>query len=125
MQAVQTLTRLGEPSTRARTRWMLGFHRRLVRRWEWLSFIPNQGCLPHTSHTAAMTGNLGDAGSTDRGQTGRPRYQRMDGYRHPADWWPGAPMTGDHIPEQPEQRHRAQPHSHGSARAGARHKGSL
>ncbi len=55
MHDVQALTRFGDPSTMARTRWMLGFHRRLVRRWEWLMLIPNDGRLPHTSHTAAMT----------------------------------------------------------------------
>src|SRR3977135_1387021 len=54
MPDVHTSTRLVVPLTIARTRWMLGFHRRLVRRWEWLMLIPNEGCLPHTSHTAAM-----------------------------------------------------------------------
>jgi hypothetical protein len=54
MQDVQTRTRWGEPSTTARTRWMLGFHRRLVRRCEWLMLMPNDGFLPHTSQTAAM-----------------------------------------------------------------------
>jgi hypothetical protein len=49
---------LGAPSTTARTRWMLGSQRRLVRRWEWLMFIPNDGFLPQTSHTAAMTRRL-------------------------------------------------------------------
>ncbi len=38
----------------ARTRWMLGLHRRLVRTWEWLTLLPNEGFLPQTSHTAAM-----------------------------------------------------------------------
>lgn len=37
----------------ARTRWMLGFQRRLVRRWEWLTLIPNDGRLPQISQTAA------------------------------------------------------------------------
>ena len=36
MQLVHTLRRLGAPFTSARTRWMLGFQRRLVRRWLWL-----------------------------------------------------------------------------------------
>src|SRR5437899_4657364 len=58
MQEVQTWTRRGVPFTMARTRWMLGFHRRLVRRCEWLMLMPNDGFLPHTSHTAAMTRNL-------------------------------------------------------------------
>jgi hypothetical protein len=55
MQEVQTSMRLGAPLTRARTRWMFGFQRRFVRRWEWLTFIPNDGFLPHTLQTAAMT----------------------------------------------------------------------
>src|ERR1700676_3728699 len=58
MQDVHTCNRRGEPFTSARTRWMLGSQRRLVRRWEWLRFIPNDGCLPQTSHTAATTRTL-------------------------------------------------------------------
>jgi len=58
MQEVQTDTRRGEPLTRARTFWMFGFQRRLVRRWEWLTFIPKEGCLPQISQTAAMTRTL-------------------------------------------------------------------
>src|SRR5207248_10980958 len=53
-QDVQTRMRLGEPFTKARTRWMLGFQRRLVRRCEWLIDIPKEGCLPHTSQTAGI-----------------------------------------------------------------------
>jgi hypothetical protein len=34
MQEVQAFRRFGEPSTRARTRWMFGSQRRLVLRWE-------------------------------------------------------------------------------------------
>jgi len=55
MHDVQAFSRFGEPSTIARTLWMFGSQRRLVRRWEWLMFIPNDGFLPQTSHTAAMT----------------------------------------------------------------------
>ena len=55
MQLVHTWSRFGVPFTMARTRWMLGFQRRLVRRWEWLMLMPNDGCFPQTSHTAAMT----------------------------------------------------------------------
>jgi len=33
---------------------MFGFHRRLVRRWEWLKLIPNDGFLPQSSHTDAI-----------------------------------------------------------------------
>src|SRR5262245_58319095 len=64
MQPVHTLTRLAEPPTRARTRWMLGFQRRLVRRWECDTDIPHEGRLPHTSHTAAISDalRLGPAG---------------------------------------------------------------
>ena len=38
----------------ARIRWMFGFQRRFERTWLWLMLMPNDGCLPHTSHTAAM-----------------------------------------------------------------------
>ena len=55
MQEVQTLMRFGEPSMSARTRWMFGSQRRLVRRWECETFIPKFGFLPQTSQTAAMT----------------------------------------------------------------------
>jgi hypothetical protein len=58
MQPVQTCTRFGVPSTIARTRWMFGFHRRFVRRCEWLTLMPKDGCFPHTSQTAAMAHNL-------------------------------------------------------------------
>ncbi len=65
MQPVQTWRRFGEPSTMARIRWMFGFQRRLVRRWEWLTAMPKLGFLPHTSQIAAMTctprtGTLGE-----------------------------------------------------------------
>ena len=48
---VHTLTRLGEPSTMARTRWMFGFQRRFVRRCEWLRLMPKLGFLLQISHT--------------------------------------------------------------------------
>ena len=54
MHEVQTDNRRGEPATIARTRWMLGFQRRLLRRWEWLTLIPKEGCLPQSSHTEAI-----------------------------------------------------------------------
>lgn len=44
--------------TSARTRWTLGFQRRLVRLCEWLTFMPNDGFLPHTSQTAAISEHL-------------------------------------------------------------------
>ena len=50
----QTLTRLGVPFTSARTRWMLGSHRRGERRWEWETCIPKNGVFPQMSQTAAM-----------------------------------------------------------------------
>src|SRR5579864_3361802 len=69
MQEVHTWTLRGEPLTIALTLWMLGFQRRLVRRWEWLMLIPNDGRFPHTSHTAA----IGNHTSLDRATTsGRP-----------------------------------------------------
>ena len=55
---VQTFTRLGEPLTIARTRWMFGFQRRLVRRCEWLSLMPKIGFLPHTSQTEDIAEHL-------------------------------------------------------------------
>ncbi len=52
---MQTFMRRGEPSTIARTRWTLGFHRRGVRRCEWDTRIPKKGFFPQISQTAAMT----------------------------------------------------------------------
>ena len=54
MQLVQTLTRLVEPFNEARTRWMFGFQRRLVRRWECETDMPHDGPLPHSSHLEAI-----------------------------------------------------------------------
>ncbi len=53
-QPVHTLSRWGVAPTRARTRWMLGFQRRLVRRCECETFIPKDGFLPQMSQTDAM-----------------------------------------------------------------------
>ena len=36
---------------------MLGFQRRLFRRWEWLTRIPKDGCLPQISQTEAIGGH--------------------------------------------------------------------
>ena len=67
MHDVHTCSRFGAPFTTARTRCTFGFHRRLVRRCEWLTFMPNDGFLPQMSHTDAMgepfgvlSENLGD-----------------------------------------------------------------
>ena len=57
-QPVQTFTRVGEPLTIARTRCMFGFQRRLVRRWECETFMPNDGFLPQISQTDAMVNFL-------------------------------------------------------------------
>jgi hypothetical protein len=54
MQLVHAWIRRGVPSTSARTRWMFGFHRRLIRLCENVTDLPNQGFLPQTSHTAAI-----------------------------------------------------------------------
>jgi hypothetical protein len=51
-QEVQTRTRFGTPPTTARIFCTLGFQRRLVRRWEWLTRMPTWGRFPQTSHTA-------------------------------------------------------------------------
>jgi hypothetical protein len=53
-QDVQTLSLRGVPFTTARTLWMLGFHRRGERRWEWDTFMPNPGFFPQMSQTAAI-----------------------------------------------------------------------
>lgn len=57
MHDVHTERRRGVPPTMARTRWMLGFQRRRVRRCEWLTRMPNDGCFPQTSQTDAMENN--------------------------------------------------------------------
>ena len=44
----------GVPSTVARTFWMLGLKRRLVRTWEWEIVCPNPGWVPRTWQTADM-----------------------------------------------------------------------
>jgi len=54
MHEVQACKRRGLPPTTALTRWTLGYQRRFVRLWEWLTLIPTEGCLPQTSQTAAM-----------------------------------------------------------------------
>ncbi len=64
---MHTSMRRGVPFTTARTRWMLGFQRRLVRRWEWLRLIPKDGCLPQISQTAATARGL-LRGKADEGQ---------------------------------------------------------
>lgn len=56
-QEVHTLTRFLLPPgwLTARTDWMFGFHRRLVRRWECDTDLPKPGPFPQTSHTAAIS----------------------------------------------------------------------
>src|SRR5690606_7413072 len=79
-QPVHTCTRLGEPSTRARTRWMFGFQRRFVRRWECDTDMPQERFLPHTSHTEAMVAS--PVVTIDAGQIGgrqRPVPGRVTG----------------------------------------------
>ncbi len=77
MHDVHTCIRFVEPFTTARTRWMFGFQRRFVRTWEWLMVMPNEGFLPHTSHTAAMTANhlwfSGPVGTKDQRYRTRSR----------------------------------------------------
>src|SRR3954451_21966496 len=52
MHEVHTSSFLGVLPTMARTVWMLGFQRRRVRRWEWLTDMPKPGPLPQTSQFA-------------------------------------------------------------------------
>ena len=60
MQPVHTLSRVGVPFTKARTRWMFGFQRRLVRTCECDTDMPQDGRFPQTSHTDAMAGSFSD-----------------------------------------------------------------
>src|SRR6476469_8187909 len=93
---VQTFTRLGEPFTIARTRWMFGFQRRFVRRCEWLSFMPKIGFLPHTSHTDDIAAHPRKAGRTEirnwrrepSEASTRPRADRSR-RASPSVVWPG------------------------------------
>ena len=50
---VHTLTRFGVPAIVARTRWMLGFQRRLVFFFDQGTLWPKPGPLAQMSHTAA------------------------------------------------------------------------
>ena len=59
MHEVHTFSRLGVAPTRVRTRWMFGFQRRLVRRWECEMLCPKPGPLPQTSQVAATVHSLG------------------------------------------------------------------
>ncbi|KQX79892.1 hypothetical protein ASD48_33865 [Streptomyces sp. Root1310] len=59
MHEVQAFTRFGVPPTTVRTRWMLGFQRRDVRRCECEMLLPKLGPLPQTSQLAA-TGHSKD-----------------------------------------------------------------
>src|SRR4029078_2558824 len=54
MHEVQTWSRFVVPLTLARTRWMLGFHRRLVRTCECETDMPNDALFSHTSPPTAM-----------------------------------------------------------------------
>src|SRR5262245_55861866 len=84
MQPVHTCTRFGAPLTRARPRWMFGFQRGLVRRWECEVDMPQEGCLPHTSQTAAIGVilRLGPGGG-DRAphRAGPPPSETCEGYQ--------------------------------------------
>ena len=90
-QEVQTLRRFGvtpASPTRALTRWMFGFQRRLVRRCECEMLWPKPGPLPQTSQLAA-TGDLLDSGEKvlSRGPTVRSvpeaqPHKRIRGHAH-------------------------------------------
>ena len=58
MQEVQALSFFGVPLITARTVWMFGFQRRLVRRCENETLLPKPGPLPHTSQLAATSIHL-------------------------------------------------------------------
>src|SRR5438105_15515341 len=71
MHEVHTLSRFGVLPTSARTRWMLGFQRREVRRCECEMLLPKPGPLPQTSQLAA-TGHSKDFRCTYDENPGRP-----------------------------------------------------
>src|SRR5207245_11779921 len=54
MQLVHTRRRCTLPSTTARTRCRLGYQRRFVLLFAWLTLCPVIGPLPQISHTRAM-----------------------------------------------------------------------
>lgn len=56
MQLVHTFILRVERPTCTRMRWMFGFQRRFVRRWEWLTLIPKEGRLSQISQTEAIMG---------------------------------------------------------------------
>jgi len=55
---VHTRIRFGAPSTRTRTVWRLGYQRRLLRLFAWLTLLPVTGPLAHTAHTRAISSTL-------------------------------------------------------------------
>jgi hypothetical protein len=54
MHDVHAWMRFGVPFTSARTRWMFGSQRRLIRLCENVTDLPNHGFLPQMSQTAAI-----------------------------------------------------------------------
>src|SRR4051794_26343317 len=110
MHEVQALTRLGEPLTTARMRWMLGFQRRLVRRWEWLTAIPKDGCLPHTSQTAAMTRIPQTSNGRNREESVAVSRSRRQSAEGAADGRPSGTLydpSCDDDPRRPDRRRPA------------------
>src|SRR4051794_86570 len=84
MHEVHTCTRFGDPFTMALMRWMLGFQRRFERTCEWLMLTPNDGFLPHTSHTAAMTRFLQPQVSDERATLPADRREPPPATYHPS-----------------------------------------
>src|SRR5687768_2516625 len=94
MQLVHTSTRFVVPPTTARTRWMFGFQRRLVRRCEWLTLMPNDGFLPQTSHVDAIVPGT----STRRlGMSGDRATLRLRARVHKPGPTEGGAIRGDRI----------------------------
>src|SRR3979490_1599503 len=93
MHDVQTLRRCLLPPGRVTTRtvWMLGSHRRLVRRWECDTDLPKPGLFPQISQTAAIRETPQSSG----GQVLIALYPhravpaRIVAARKPSYWWPG------------------------------------
>jgi uncharacterized protein len=75
------LTRLVVPCTTARTRWMFGFQRRLVRTCECDTDMPHDGPLPHTSHLDAMINHSWGTNSRHATDRDDPLETAFGGYQ--------------------------------------------
>src|SRR5687767_2209011 len=71
---------------------MFGFQRRGVRRWEWLTFFPNDGCFPQTSHTAD-TPHLSPGSKNPPVELARTGKSKGTNEARPSSRWSGRPAV--------------------------------